>query len=53
MSSPSKRTRAAGEDADAKDEVMTKLKKREKKRESLERLLAAERQFFEDRIRLA
>jgi hypothetical protein len=48
MSSPSKRT-----EADAKDEPMTKLKKREKKRQSLERLLAAERQFFEDRIGLA
>ena len=32
------------------DEPMIKLKKREKKRQSLERLLAAERKFFEDRI---
>ncbi len=34
----------------AKDEPMTKLKKREKKRQSLERLLAAERKFFKDRM---
>jgi hypothetical protein len=32
------------------DEPMTKLKKSETQRQSLERLLAAERKFFEDRI---
>jgi hypothetical protein len=50
MSSKSKRIR---DEEDAKDEPMTKLKKREKKRQSLERLLASERKFFEDRMGLA
>ena len=52
MSSKSTRTRDE-EDANAKDEPMTKLKKRETQRQSLERLPAAERMVFEDRIGLA